>query len=152
MKTCNVCEDRKEKQHGLWLNNATCQSIDNEKSCGTGNLMQTRQCIDGTFDKCSLADTEKIVECSLHNCPKMLGQWSNKTSCIISGQDKSCGPGMKKQARTCLNGTVAICNSMDIERTIPCNVDCDVIIQVHRRGKGNVFQKNWNEYKSGFGS
>ena len=113
-----------EKEHGLWQNNGSCQSIDNERSCGPGKLMQTRQCIDGTFDKCSIADTEQIVDCNLADCEKVLGQWTNETSCMISGQDKSCGTGHQKQVRTCVNGTVAICNSMDIERRIPCNVSC----------------------------
>ena len=63
-----------EKELGDWKNSGPCVAEDNGKNCGPGYQRQTRDCTDGTEDKCTLTDRNQQISCvqagsQLPNCP-----------------------------------------------------------------------------------
>ena len=57
--------------------------------------------------------------------PKVFGAWANDGSCAGSGEDKTCGPGLQKQKRTCKDGikpdgSTDPCTVADREQSISC--------------------------------
>ena len=42
-----------------------CVATGANPACGPGTIAQTRTCTDGTFDKCTDADIERTVTCSV---------------------------------------------------------------------------------------
>ena len=113
------------KQLGHWTNDGGCIASGADKSCGPGNQKQTRNCVDGTSDKCTARDMSQTIRCSKPDCPKKLGIWVNAGSCIAVGSDKSCGPGSQRQTRTCHDGTNDKCRPQDREQSTSCNLrDC----------------------------
>ena len=54
---------------------------------------------------------------------KQLGDWTNEGSCEASGYDKSCGPGIQMQKRTCVDGNRESekCTDSDKIQTISCS-------------------------------
>ena len=62
------------KQLGNWVNAAACNAIGVNPTCGPGNQLQTRTCVDGTTDKCTANDRSRTISCSaagtaLPDCP-----------------------------------------------------------------------------------
>ena len=59
-----------DKQLGNWTNDGTCvatgyRSLPHRSlACGPGIQRQTRNCTDGTIDKCSQSDMEQYILCS----------------------------------------------------------------------------------------
>ena len=94
--------------------------MNNNKSCGPGHQTQSRNCSDGTYEKCSVEDTEQSIRCELPDCPRTVGQWMNTATCEATGEEKSCGPGLQTQTRTCADGTVDKCASVETRRTVSC--------------------------------
>ena len=114
---------------GIWVDSGSCIAFGSDKSCGPGRQRQTRTCQDGTNDKCRPQDREQSTSCSLTDCPKRLGSWSNVGSCIATRPDKSCGPGNQRQTRSCVDGTTDRCSSSDRDRSVACNrPDCPIEI------------------------
>ena len=50
-------------QIGTWENVGQCIGTGKDPSCGPGIQNQTRSCIDGTQEKCSEFDLERIAPC-----------------------------------------------------------------------------------------
>jgi hypothetical protein len=89
-----------DKQLGTWTNDGGCEATGADATCGPGNQKQTRTCIDGVTDKCTVADTDQTISCSdagtaLPDCSveKQLGAWTNVGDCAATGEGKTCGPG-----------------------------------------------------------
>ena len=117
------------KTVGEWVNLGTCIAVGLDKSCGPGIQRQTRYCQDGPNHKCSPAITDRSISCRLKECPKQLGDWSNMTSnvesCVATGPEKSCGPGIQMQNRSCVDGTFDRCSYSDMYQSVSCNKpDC----------------------------
>ena len=117
------------KTVGEWVNLGTCIAVGSDKSCGPGRQRQTRRCQDGPNYKCSLEITDRSISCRLKDCPKQLGNWSNMTanveSCVATGPDASCGPGLQRQNRSCVDGTFDRCSYSDMYQNVSCNKpDC----------------------------
>ena len=117
-----------EKQLGEWTNEGVCEASGSDKTCGPGTQSQTRTCTDGTNDHCTDSDTSQTVSCSdagtsLPDCvvEKQLGEWTNEGACEATGVDKTCGPGIQKQVRTCIDGTTDVCAEGDTAKTVPCS-------------------------------
>ena len=53
-----------EKVLGVWANDGTCVATGDDPTCGPGTQRQTRECTDGTTDKCVDADVEQNIPCS----------------------------------------------------------------------------------------
>ena len=53
-----------EKVLGAWANDGTCVATGDNPSCGPGTQRQTRECTDGTTDKCVDSDVEQSIPCS----------------------------------------------------------------------------------------
>ena len=109
-----------EKQLSTWTSNGICKALNSDRLCGLGYQIETRQCVDGTREKCNTADNVKIIECKLPDCPRILGKWTNMGDCNSAGQLKTCGPGNQTQIRNCANGTLDKCSGIKTERTISC--------------------------------
>ena len=112
-------------QLGDWINIEECQASGTNKSCGPGKLSQNRTCIDGTTDKCESHILEQKVAChdakaSLPDCQKIFSSWRTSGPCLATGTNKSCGPGLSLQERTCTNGTVNKCSSSRYIRSVSC--------------------------------
>ena len=113
------------KQIGSWINDGGCVASGADKNCGPGNQRQTRNCVDGTTDKCTESDKMKTISCNLPDCPLKFGPWLNVGSCTALRSDKPCGPGRQTQTRTCEDGTNEKCQPHHTGRTRPCNLkDC----------------------------
>ena len=113
------------KQIGSWINEGGCVASGADKSCGPGNQTTTRNCVDGTTDKCTESDKINSISCNLPDCPLKFGPWSNVGSCTALRSDKSCGPGKQSQTRTCEDGTNEKCQPHHTGRTRPCKLeDC----------------------------
>ena len=110
---------------GNWTNDGECQAEGEEPSCGPGNQLQIRTCVDGTLEKCTNEDIERTATCldagsALPSCQKVLGNWTNEGECQAEGDDPSCGPGFQLQLGMCLDGVLEKCETNDIERTVSC--------------------------------
>ena len=102
-----------------WANDGACISNRLDKSCGPGIANQIRNCTDGTFDKCTMADRQRNVSCldagiSQKHCERVLGNWINIGNCSAVGDDKGCGPGTVAQERTCEDGTIHKCATIPL--------------------------------------
>ena len=110
---------------GIWVNDGFCKALGPDTSCGPGDQVQRRNCIDGTIDKCMDTDSIRNTSCDLPDCVKRFGNWVNVGRCKANQVNKQCGPGTQKQNRTCIDGTVDKCISIDREHIIPCSLpDC----------------------------
>ena len=103
--------------------NGTCVASDNERSCGPGQLKQSRQCTNGTYEKCSTEDSERNMVCTLQDCQKTTGEWIDQGGCefmnyTTTGQIG--GLGIQRQVRTCLDGTLDRCTCTDTSRATIC--------------------------------
>ena len=78
---------------GRWSNKGRCKALDNVRSCGPGVQRQTRSCTNGTYEKCSLNDVERFLDCRFPDCSKSLGDWMNQGDCQGLGRNSSCGDG-----------------------------------------------------------
>ena len=117
------------KRLGNWVNVGRCNANQVDTECGPGTQRQNRTCIDGTVDKCMSTDREHIIPCTLPDCPKVFGNWSDVGACeavIKMGPLRlGCGPGRQRQIRGCIDGTVDKCSTYDREGNISCNLmDC----------------------------
>ena len=114
-----------EKEVGEWNNYGGCKAIDKDKNCGPGLQQQTRSCRDGTNDKCMVSDRERKISCQLKDCKKEVGEWKNHGRCEAIGEEKTCGPGLQQQTRSCIDGTVEKCQASDRQTQISCSLpDC----------------------------
>ena len=116
-----------QKRFGNWENMEPCIASGSDKNCGPGGQFQVRSCIDGTVDKCIEEDRQHAIPCTLPDCPKITGTWSNEGECIASDAENPCGPssGTQKQVRNCTDGSNDKCQSDDRERAIVCDLpDC----------------------------
>ena len=112
-------------QFGNWTNNGSCIGDGKNHSCGPGNIIQIRNCTDGTIETCDTANLERLVTCkevgqALPDCERKLGDWINDGDCAANDDDKSCGPGTIWQKRNCTDGTTDKCDDIETERTISC--------------------------------
>ena len=113
------------KVFGNWENEGNCIASGQDKSCGPGTQKQKRVCGDGTgAEICNINDTRRVVPCdrtntSLPDCLKNLGPWKNVGNCIA--ENVSCGDGLQKQERLCVNGTGSeVCQAEDVIHFITC--------------------------------
>ena len=85
--------------------------------------METRPCEDGAAQTCVLSDQMRITPCHEHDCPRMIGAWTNIGACNATDEDScgKCGDGNQKQTRSCQDGTTDKCNNLEIDRTITCS-------------------------------
>ena len=107
---------------GSWDNIGECVASGSNKNCGQGQQYQRRSCIDGTIDKCTEQDRQHAISCSLRDCPKRLGPWTDVGKCLAADADNPCGPGTQMQTRRCTDGTNDKCESGDTERTVQCEL------------------------------
>ena len=66
--SCNLPDC--SKQLGNWENIGACMTNGEPKTCGSGNQQQTRSCVDGTVDKCSISDKESTKLAPNPTCPR----------------------------------------------------------------------------------
>ena len=52
-----------KKVLGEWKNSGQCKSIGKNPTCGSGLQTQTRNCTDGTLEKCTKQDSERQISC-----------------------------------------------------------------------------------------
>ena len=110
-----------DKNLGNWTHYGGCKPLYRNQSCGLGYQFQRRQCLDGADEQCSFADKVKISICTEHECPRILKNWTNNGDC--RGDDDeiiTCGDGIQKQIRECIDGTTIKCTGMELERNISC--------------------------------
>ena len=107
---------------GRWRDAAGCDTYTQEKSCGPGSMFQTRECSDGTTDRCTKWDKQQYTGCSLADCPKKLGNWTTSGNCVGTGSYSVCGEGLVSQTRTCVDGTSDKCSTSDKERKVNCTL------------------------------
>ena len=96
-----------------------------DTTCGKGVQVQTRHCTDGTVEKCTDREKQRIITCddagtALPYCLKVLGDWKNEGPCDGKGDDPTCGKGSQVQTRDCTDGTVDKCMDDEKQRTITC--------------------------------
>ena len=115
------------KSFGRWENIDGCEPTSNRSSCGPGYQKRKRNCKDGTgLEICADEDTNAIISCKeagtqLPDCQKVLGAWKNIGLCTTKSSNLTCGPGLQRQERTCLDGTgVEICTEDDRKQVISC--------------------------------
>ena len=111
-----------KKDFGPWKNEGACEPKDKSMRCGEGIQKQTRRCTDGTNDKCTDADRQRVNQCAMADCEKQVGNWEHDGKCEATGKDKTCGPGNQAQTRSCKDGTVDKCSDDDRRRVIPCSL------------------------------
>ena len=86
-------------------------------------MRQNRQCTNGTYEKCSAADSERTIPCKLQDCEKILQDWTNSSNCQAAGENRTCGAsGHRLQFRDCLDGTSDRCTSMETTRMVACRI------------------------------
>ena len=107
------------------MNIEDCQADGTNKTCGPGQISQYRACTDGTIDKCTSHLLKRKILCheanaSLPDCQKSLGSWRTSDQCLATGTNRSCGPGLSLQERTCVNGTVHKCLNSKLTRNVSC--------------------------------
>ena len=112
---------------GNWTDDGSCVGTGERKNCGAGVQRQVRSCVDGFVTKCTAADKEQQLSCTLPDCNKELGHWVNAGECV-GLINKQCGQGNQLQTRTCTDGTHIECAPTDMARTIICNLpECQKI-------------------------
>ena len=89
-------------------------------SCGPGYQVQRRNCSNGAREKCSIEDTERILSCKTHDCPREISNWTNIGTCQGTGKVKTCGNGLQIQSRVCKDGTSIKCSGIERVRTVSC--------------------------------
>ena len=52
--------------------------------------------------------------------PKEFGPWANDGACVALEEGKTCGPGLQKQTRTCINCTTDKSTDVDTMKNISC--------------------------------
>ena len=103
-----------------WSNSEICTGVGGNKTCGPGLQNQKRSCSDGTIFKCRGVLKQRKVSCTLEDCPKKFGNWSNVGDCNATRQYLSWGRGAQRQQRHCIDGTTDKCTKEDQEQTISC--------------------------------
>ena len=100
-----------------------CKPLYQGKPCGHGIQSESRQCIDGAIEKCTLSDKIRFEPCHVPGCSKIFGKWENVGACEASGDDGygRCGDGNQLQIRSCQSGTNDECTNEEIVRIISCN-------------------------------
>ena len=117
------------KEVGEWISGGPCETSGDYRYCGTGQMMQRRDCVDGTKDICTDADTTRYVECHLPSCFVEVGDWIDTGSCVGTGNRKDCGAGAQRQERSCVDGLITKCTTQDKEQQLPCTLpDCQKAI------------------------
>ena len=113
------------KSIGEWEDFGECEAVLGNKGCGTGKLKQRRDCTNGDIEKCTKSDTERIIDCNLPDCKKELGEWKNEGVCQPKQKGETCGDGIQKQVRSCIDGTTDKCTDADRKRETKCFIkDC----------------------------
>ena len=51
------------KTLGKWKNSGSCKAVGDDPTCGPGIQHQTRDCVNGTQEKCTKEDTERQKDC-----------------------------------------------------------------------------------------
>ena len=117
------------KEVSQWNSGGPCESTGDYRYCGIGQMMQTRDCTDGTKDLCTDLDTTRHVECSLPSCFKEVGDWFDIGGCVGTGNRKDCGAGAQRQERSCVDGNITKCTTQDKEQQVPCTlIDCQKLL------------------------
>ena len=117
------------KELGTWISGGPCESSGNYRYCGIGQILETRDCVDGTKDLCTDGDMNRYVECHLPSCFLQLGDWIDDGECVGTGNRKNCGAGAQRQQRSCVDGLITKCTVQDIERQLPCTLsDCQKLL------------------------
>ena len=102
------------------MNDGNCTAVDTNRSCGAGKQKQIRKCNSGTMEKCSKVDTNRTIDCSLPECIKEFGEWTNEGQCQVVGENKICAPGLQFQVRSCKDGKSDKCIERETFRHVPC--------------------------------
>ena len=124
---CSLSDCKKEV--GKWISGAPCESSGDYKYCGTGQMMQTRDCIDGTKDICTDDDIQRYTKCKLPSCYFKVGNWTDVGGCVGKGNRKNCGAGFQRQERSCVDGVITQCTAQDKEQRLPCTLDdCQKVV------------------------
>ena len=144
-----------EKRLGNWTNKGNCNAIGEDKTCGPGTQHQSRDCIDGSLEKCEDSEKDQVTSCNLKDCPKTRGSWTDSDECKADGTDPTCGPGRQNQTRVCTDGTTDRCTESDTNKIVSCALrdcpkilgrwryvaQCDTDTQEKSCGPGSRFQK-----------
>ena len=85
---------------GEWKPEGDCIPNISGSSCGPGTQIMKRECEDGAVQKCEYDDTISGRKCSLGDCPKLLGDWTDQDVCKPFNALKRCGAGTKTQKRS----------------------------------------------------
>ena len=113
------------KSVGEWADFGPCEAVMGNNECGPGKVKQRRDCTNGDIEKCTKSDTERINSCTLPDCKKELGEWKNEGLCQAKQKGETCGDGIQKQVRNCIDGTTDKCTDADRKRDNKCFVkDC----------------------------
>ena len=114
---------------GQWTDYGDCIAVGNDMSCGPGMKQRTRDCVDGSVDKCQESDLRQEVHCSLKNCELFYGNWTDNGPCNADGNKTDCGPGTKNQRRSCEDGTVDKCAESNMSQVVVCRLpDCPKVL------------------------
>ena len=117
------------KVFGPWSDVGSCMADGDNISCGPGKQNQTRLCKDGTSDICSESDRHQVIDCSMADCVKELGQWNTTAPCQPDASEKTCGPGVQHQIRSCSDGTTEKCTEGDRNQEVRCDlVECTKLV------------------------
>ena len=115
MDICHIFAAK--KKFGSWTTNDTCKLLSSNENCGPGYQTETRNCFDGTVQKCKLSDVSdmmRIRPCHEHECPRLIGSWENVGVC------GGCGDGNQVQKRDCQSGTKDDCTNVETVRVVTC--------------------------------
>ena len=81
------------------------------------------------YYKCISSMNESSITAVFSVPKQLLDDWTNNGSCIPTAIDKSCGPGIVRQIRTCINGTIDKCTVDNQQRNEAClEVNCERLI------------------------
>ena len=112
------------KSVGEWRPQGKCHPNSSGLKCGAGFQVMTRDCTDGTVQKCTTSDRKTNRRCFLGDCLKELGEWKDGSLCTPNDNIKKCGEGKKLQTRICTNGTKEMCRSEDTIQYTNCFLEC----------------------------
>ena len=59
---------------------------------------------------------------------KTIGNWTDDGACVAVGSDMTCGPGIQKKKRDCVDGNLEKCQESDFRDEVPCNLkNCEKV-------------------------